>query len=757
MKNRIISLSVILPALNEEALIATSLDVVRTYLDKMLTGVSYEVIVVAAKDKDNTAKVARNQISKFKNGRLIVIEPKFRVGKGRDVALGFGKATGEIQIFTDADLALPVENIGRIYKFLRKELDNGKEAAIFGVRSQKHSSILRKLISTLGSIVTRLLFATRVGDLQCGIKGFTKGAAIKGFSDLDTLGWAFDVEVFAKLQNSAIDVHSLEIAKWRNDSDHLAGENMIVASVKSFAEMLRIRLKTLSVKTFIRKSRLILQIVARIISNHFGLTVLVTGFFITGIALGYIRYNSFGNGFDFSVFNQAIWQLSHFQIPESTIRAVQYTWGDHFHPIIVAIAPFYAIFNSPQVLYVAQALLFAISVIPIYLFSLDKLKNKLLAIIISSSYIFYGAIQYALFFEFHEIAFALPLLGFAIYFFDKNKWSSFYWMIALLLFTKEDFGLIVAIFGILAIIFKRQIKRGLGMLIIGLSWFAILSALVMTKLAGGISTFNYWKANYDEFGTSPINALVNFVLHPIAKFKIAISELYDIPEKRATIAFMLKPFLFVFVLLSPYVLLAIPNILLRFWGNSSTYWDYHFHYGAVLSVILFMAFVDTLYRIDKIFKSLGYVYVSFAKNCIYLIAVFGLMYSVRNTYLTMTPYSIITKQNLSSTNSPVTRLGAEKVIALIPRDASVTAVENVVPLISNRDKIYILWDIKWWDRKSNLFLAKTPNTEYILYNDSLADIGNKFEDKQALLERIGSLGYVVSYQDDRGWIIFRKN
>lgn len=248
-----VNLSIVIPALNEADIINDTLLAVKEYMAKDMPHITYEVIVVAAQDKDNTELIANNCKEQFEPGQLIVISPEKRVGKGRDVALGFKNARGGVQIFTDADLAIPLTCIKPAYKTLCTHLRDGNDAAVFGIRSQKHAKFNRKFISFCGSLITRVLFLTYVTDLQCGFKGFTVGAAKIGFANLQTQGWAFDVEVFAKLQNHQIKVIALPIKVWRNDSHHLKGENLAKASVTSFISMLAIRFRTFSLATIGRK------------------------------------------------------------------------------------------------------------------------------------------------------------------------------------------------------------------------------------------------------------------------------------------------------------------------------------------------------------------------------------------------------------------------------------------------------------------------------------------------------------------------
>ena len=246
-------LSIILPALGLGNKITGNLALVKDFMAKSMLNTSYELIVVAAKDDVNTAAIAMQSINAFDKNQLKVLSPGAKVGKGRDVAAGFAVATGKIQLFTDGDLAIPLINIKKAYDFLQNEDKSEECGAVFGVRVAKHDNFARKFVSSVGNVVTRILFLTRLTDLQCGFKAFRQDVAKLAFKDLKTKGWAFDVEVFAKLQNANIKVHPLKITEWRNDNDHLSGENIAAASVKSLFEMIYIRFANFSLNGLLRK------------------------------------------------------------------------------------------------------------------------------------------------------------------------------------------------------------------------------------------------------------------------------------------------------------------------------------------------------------------------------------------------------------------------------------------------------------------------------------------------------------------------
>src|SRR5262249_56401642 len=87
--------------------------------------------------------------------------------------------------------------------------------------------------------------------------------------------------------------------------------------------------------------------------------------------------------------------------------------GVHFQPIVAVLAPFFRLFPSSATLEVAQALLVAASVFPV-----SQLARRKLGIgparAIAVAYGFFWGFQQLAQSDFHEIAFAVPLLAFSL-------------------------------------------------------------------------------------------------------------------------------------------------------------------------------------------------------------------------------------------------------------------------------------------------------------------------------------------------------
>ena len=102
-------LSVIVPAFNEEAYLASTLDSIHRAAAHLLgiTEVGIETIVVDNGSSDETASVARGR------GVKVVSEPLQGISRARNA--GARHASGEVLVFVDADVLLPETLLSRIY------------------------------------------------------------------------------------------------------------------------------------------------------------------------------------------------------------------------------------------------------------------------------------------------------------------------------------------------------------------------------------------------------------------------------------------------------------------------------------------------------------------------------------------------------------------------------------------------------------------------------------------------------------------
>src|SRR5450755_3156792 len=103
-------LSIVIPAYNESARIEATLERVMSCIAER--GWDAEVLVVDDGSVDNTAAIVERWMSE--NPRLHMVKNLGNRGKGYSVRNGLLQVSGDVVMFTDADLSSPMEEAERL-------------------------------------------------------------------------------------------------------------------------------------------------------------------------------------------------------------------------------------------------------------------------------------------------------------------------------------------------------------------------------------------------------------------------------------------------------------------------------------------------------------------------------------------------------------------------------------------------------------------------------------------------------------------
>ncbi|MDQ3065344.1 MAG: DUF2079 domain-containing protein [bacterium] len=501
--------------------------------------------------------------------------------------------------------------------------------------------------------------------------------------------------------------------------------------------------------------------ILRFSRNNIGIVGLFILFAGTGSAIGIYRYMAYLDGFDFTVFYEAFYAYAHFQIPDSSVRGLNFFDGDHFHPILLTLVPFYFLFQSPYTLVILQATIVASSVFPVYLFIKNKFHDQTIALLGASAYSLSAGLQWMLFFDFHEILFAIPLIAWSIYFVEHRRWRWLLLVIILLALTKDELYIYIATMGLFLLVTRRNIKSGLLYLIGGVGGFLLLNKVVMPLLAGKRS-YDYW--SYTQYGASLGDAIKNVTLSPIENIKKIIGDLIA-PDARLTLSLWFKPLFYIGAFISPYILLAVPLMLARFLSDQTTYSVFTFHYGATIAPIIFMAFIDSLDRITKLGRRLipsikPQGIKTFITMALVASIAIALIISVKFT----SPFIIMTNKPFKSIET-TKLLKSEPAIHAIVGKKSVMAPDTIAAHFANRNNVYTMRPIKQWDNPVDKIINPIPITEadYIILNAylQLPDLTETQTERQKVLtsylEAIQARNFTIVHNDsDTGWIVLKN-
>lgn len=129
-----------------------------------------------------------------------VLENERNRGKGYSVARGISSGYGRYRVFTDADLAYPLEEVWKIASVLHAGADVAIACRVLpDSHYEMSSSYLRYLytrhvMSRAFNQLVRFTLLPGVLDTQAGLKGYRAGAAQQVFSRVRIAGFGFDLE-----------------------------------------------------------------------------------------------------------------------------------------------------------------------------------------------------------------------------------------------------------------------------------------------------------------------------------------------------------------------------------------------------------------------------------------------------------------------------------------------------------------------------------------------------------------------------------
>jgi hypothetical protein len=322
-------------------------------------------------------------------------------------------------------------------------------------------------------------------------------------------------------------------------------------------------------------------------------------------------HRQFGTaGYDLGIFDQAVRRYSHFQAPIVPLKGPGYNiFGDHFHPIIALGAPFYWIWDNPQTLLILQAALIALSIPVIYRFARRR-TGAGASLAIGFGYASSWAFQTMVNFNFHEVAWGVPILALAIDALDRRSDRQLLLFCGLLLLVREDMGILVLIIGLLRLaqghdgraLLRRPTWRvrswparlgvggwwpGLALIVAGVAMYELTTAVILPHFSPS-GQFAYWQYG-PTLGPDLKSAVINSLRRPWH-----VVDLFFHPwVKTRTLLLLVAP-LALLPFRSRYSWIALPLLAQRFFEPAERYrlWQPAFHYNALPWVILTLAMVD---------------------------------------------------------------------------------------------------------------------------------------------------------------------
>ncbi len=301
-----------------------------------------------------------------------------------------------------------------------------------------------------------------------------------------------------------------------------------------------------------------------------------------------VRHLRFQSGVDLAIFDQAVAGYAAGTMPYSDIKALQpfNLLGDHFSPIIAVLAPIYRIWPHVELLLLAQAALFGLSVGLVTRIA-RRSHAAFASALVGSAFMLSRGLMDAVTFDFHEVAFAVPLLIWAIDSLSRQQIGQAAVASGLLMLVKEDSAFLLVGIG-LWLLFERRWRLGVAWTLGGVASFGLVILVIIP-----IFSF-YGRYTYLDQGSIHAEGLVDSLTAFIVNAGHGLATWTFVVMVVALVAPTLGR-----AVLSPILLVGVPGIAARLALPQDAYISLGAHYNATLSVIVFLAALDAGRRASR--------------------------------------------------------------------------------------------------------------------------------------------------------------
>lgn len=384
-------------------------------------------------------------------------------------------------------------------------------------------------------------------------------------------------------------------------------------------------------------------------------------------------YHSFGP--DLGIFDQIFWNTTQGRPWESTMSLAlpqpHSYFGDHFSPVYWLLFPFYAAFPHPEALLVMQTVFLALGAWPIYLLARDRFASGFPRLAWVLAYFLFLPVAFINLFDFHELAFAVLPLGFALYFVERGKVRWFLLSLLASFLVKEELPLIGIGFGAYIFLGKRNPMLGIG---VAASSLAISYAVIRYAIPvlGGGQAYSQFAARlslrYGDLGNDPQQIIQSALTHPL---RVARSLFQA--KKAAFMIGMFGPVLGLPALSGFAVVLLLPTLAYLLLSNYEPQFSFTSHYAAPLIPLILGTAILGSARLGASMQR--WVPASILASSL----VFSILYGDL-------PFSRHFDARMFATEPRYTAFAPE--LARIPAGASVSSENDLTPHLSHRRFIY---------------------------------------------------------------------
>jgi uncharacterized membrane protein len=404
--------------------------------------------------------------------------------------------------------------------------------------------------------------------------------------------------------------------------------------------------------------------------------LLSAAYAILFVAIAKVRLDRFAfRDQDLPLNLQALWAVLHGSTHIS-IFGVSFL-GNHLQWATFPLAPLYALWQSPMFLLTLQTIALASGALPLHRIASRRLGGGLAAAVVAS-YLLYPALGYVNLAEFHMPSLVVPLLLWAHDAWDLDRRGRLIALVVAVALVQENFPLFGAAYGVLLAVARRDLARGIPLAVGCAAYFYVglqhLQPMFWREVGGKSIAGPAVPTFYGDLGRSVGEMAINFARNPVA----AIAAAYE-PRKGAWLAHLFLPLALLPLAGWKWLPPAAPYFLQHFLSDRENETTIRSHYAAEMIPFLFIATVAGLAWVRRFLPS---------RRAAPILGGVVLTAAIAGN-ATLGPHVFLVNDLLRTHETPPDPVRT-RLLAAIPRDASVVTTFDVLAHVANRPRVYAL-------------------------------------------------------------------
>ena len=224
---------------------------------------------------------------------------------------------------------------------------------------------------------------------------------------------------------------------------------------------------------------------------------------------------------DLGLYDNLLWHTAHGDWLGCSFLKGGHHNSAHFDPILIAIAPIYALRPCADTLLVLQIVWVSSAMLPLYLLAQEKLGSPLYALGFAAMFAAHPAVHGAALYEFHSLTLVAPLLVWLVYFLERGWYRAYAWMLVPVLLCREDVALLLCFVALYAILRggRERVRAGWITALVSVAYFVVVKRFFMDSpdllnSGPGSYGFEYYYADLIPNGNGATGLAVSLLTNP---------------------------------------------------------------------------------------------------------------------------------------------------------------------------------------------------------------------------------------------------